>query len=583
MKLKNIILLAFIIGTVASCDVTDKDPIDSLTDKTYWKSADDLKLYANGLYNNLSSPNVGKDNVSDNCVTTNYSTYLYDELTVPSTASDAGWTWENVRACNFFLNRYDVVEGVDEEINKYVAEVRFFRGLDYYNKIKRFGDVPYYDKDLQTDDIDELYKPRDSRDFVLEKIIEDMEYAILWLPENGQAESGRLTKDAARTQLARIALYYGTYKKYHNEGTSPTAEELLQKAADLTQEIIESGNYEIVKGSDSGSGQMPFENYPLYYSNQFVQEDLTANKEAILIRVYKKGVLTHETGRDAGEKGAGLSKDFVESFLCIDGKPISVSDKYLGDETLDIEIKNRDPRIYQIIDNWNKPYTVINNERQVNVLQSVDGNVGVTGYPCVKFRSPLQEQQEARQTTYDWFVYRFAEVLLIHAEAKAELGVCTQEVLDKTINQLRDRVEMPHLTMSPVQDLNPVDYGYSLNSLLYEIRRERRIELIEEGFRLDDIKRWNATKLFENPKTILGIRITEPVIELYGDNNITFGGDDGRPVVEYNGKVYLKQYASKSIDDPAMKEWGKDDRRWFWPLPTNELVLNKNLKQNPGW
>lgn len=214
---------------------------------------------------------------------------------------------------------------------------------------------------------------------------------------------------------------------------------MLRKAADLTQEIIESGNYEIVKGSDSGSGQVPFTNYPLYYSNQFVQEDLTANKEAILIREYKKGLLTHETGRQAGSHGTGLSKDFVESFLCIDGKPISVSDKYLGDETLDIEIKNRDPRMYQVIDNWNKPYTVISNERQVNELQSVDANVAVTGYPCVKYRSPLQEQWEAEQTTYDWFVYRYAEVLLIHAEAKEELGESSQEILDKTINKLRDR------------------------------------------------------------------------------------------------------------------------------------------------
>ena len=583
MKLKNIILLAFFIGFITSCDVTDKEPIDSLTDKSYWRTVDDLKLYAHGLYNNLSSPSVNLDNVSDNCVTTNYSTYLYDELTVPSTASQAGWTWDNIRACNFFLQRYQAVTGIEESINKYVAEVRFFRGLDYFHKIKRFGDVPYYEKDLQTDDTDELYKARDSKDYVLEKVIEDMEFAILWLPEYGQQESGRLTKDAARTQLARIALYYGTYKKYHNETTSPTADQLLRKAADLTQEIIESGNYEIVKGSDSGSGQVPFTNYPLYYSNQFVQEDLTANKEAILIREYKKGLLTHETGRQAGSNGTGLSKDFVESFLCIDGKPISVSDKYLGDETLDIEIKNRDPRMYQVIDNWNKPYTVINNERQVNELQSVDANVAVTGYPCVKYRSPLQEQWEARQTTYDWFVYRYAEVLLIHAEAKEELGESSQEILDKTINKLRNRVEMPHLTMNPVEDLNPIDYGYSISPLLYEIRRERRIELISEGFRLDDIKRWNATKLFENPKTILGIRITEPVAKLYGDNNITFGGEDGRPVVEYNGKVYLKQYASKSINDPAMKEWSKNDRRWYWPLPTNELVLNENLKQNPGW
>lgn len=583
MKIKNIILLTFIVAFISGCDVTDKSPLDSLTDKTYWRTVSDLKLYANGLYDNLSSPSVTKDNESDNCVTTNYSSYLYNELTIPSTASDAGWTWGNIRACNFFLQRYQSVEGPEEDINMYVAEVRFFRGLDYFGKIKRFGDVPYYETDLQTSDTDELFKARDSKDFVLEKVIEDLEFAIKWLPDFGNQESGRLTKDAARTQLARVCLHFGTYKKYHNESAAPKSEDLLQKAVELTELIINEGNYEIVKGSDSGSGQLPFPNYPLYYSNQFVQEDLTTNKETILAREYKQGTLTHETGRQAGSFGTGLSKDFVESFLSIDGKPISVSDTYLGDETLDKEITNRDPRMYQVIDNWHKPYTVFNNERQINTLQNVDANSAVTGYPSVKFRSPLQEQWEARQTTYDWFVYRYAEVLLIYAEAKAELGQGTQEVLDKSINKLRDRVEMPHLTINPVVDLDPIDYGYAISPLLYEIRRERRIELITEGFRLDDIKRWNATRLFENPKTILGIRITEPVIKLYGENNITFGGEGGRPIVTYKDKVYLKQYTNKSFDDPAMKEWNEGDRRWFMPLPTDELVLNPNLEQNPGW
>lgn len=584
MKLRNIILLVSLIPFILSCEITDKTPIDSLTDKSFWNTTSDLKLYATGLYNNLSAPSVTKDNESDNCVTTDYSQYLYDELTVPTTASDAGWTWDNIRACNFFLQRYQTVTGREDDINKYVAEVRFFRALDYFEKVKRFGDVPFYEKDLQTSDKEELYKSRDSKDFVLGKIIEDMEFAIKWLPAYGDQEYGRLTKDAARTQLARICLHFGTYKKYHNESSSPSWNDLLQKAVDLTEAVINTNNYEIVKGSDSGCGQLSFPGYPLYYSNQFVQEDLSSNKESILAREYKKGVLTSEIGRQAGSMGTGLSKDFVESFLCIDGKPISVSDKYLGDETLEQEITNRDPRMYQIIDNKHKPFTVINNERQVNILQNCDAGAAVTGYPCVKYRSPLQEQWEARQTTYDWFVYRYAEVLLIYVEAKAELNQCTQEVLDKSINKLRDRVGMPHLTINPVKDLKPINYGYPISPLLYEIRRERRIELITEGFRLDDIKRWNATKLFENPKIVLGMRITEPVIKLYGDNNITFGGEDGRPIVNYEGKVYLKQYTSKDLNDPAMKEWGPNDRRWYYPLPTEELVLNqKNLKQNPGW
>lgn len=581
MKLNYILYVAAFASFFSACDVTDKSPIDSLTDASYWRTVSDLKLYANGLYDNLDAPSVAKDNISDNCVTTNYSSWLFNESTVPASASDAGWSWTNIRTCNFFLQRYKTVSGSEGEINQYVAEVRFFRALDYFGKIKSFGDVPWYEKDLQTTDTEELYKARDSRDYVLGKVIEDLEFAIEWLPDYGKQESGRLTKDAARTQLARVCLYYGTYKKYHNESGSPSSEELLKKAVSLSEEIMNSGNYEIVKGSDSGSGQSPFDGYPLYYSNQFVQEDLSSNKEAILARYYEDGVLMHQTGRQAGSNGTGLSKDFVESFLCTDGLPISVSNLYKGDGSLEDEFVNRDPRMYQVIDNKKKPYTIINGEKQVNPYPYCGANDAVTGYPCVKYRSPLQAQWEANKTTYDWFVYRYAEVLLINAEAHAELGTCTQSVLDKTVNLLRDRVEMPHMTISPVQDPAALNYGYTVTPLIYEIRRERRIELIAEGHRLDDLKRWNAMSLLENPKTMFGIRVTDAVKKLY-EGNVTFGGSNGRPTIEYNGATYLYQYPSKSLTD-AGRKWTANDKRWLSPLPTDELVLNTNLVQNPGW
>lgn len=133
------------------------------------------------------------------------------------------------------MTRYQRVNATESEVNPVVAVIRFFRAFDYFDKIKTFGDVPWYEKDLTTADIDELYKARDDRDFVLGKIIEDLEFAIEWLPEKSAAEVGALHKDAARTFLARVCLHYGTYKKYHNVSTSPTSQELLQKAADSCQ------------------------------------------------------------------------------------------------------------------------------------------------------------------------------------------------------------------------------------------------------------------------------------------------------------------------------------------------------------
>ncbi len=210
MKIKNILFVSLFAGAVlSSCDYTDLSPIDSITDKTYWTTTNDLKLYANGLYGLLASPTATGDNTSDNFVPKDYSGYLFNEYTVPASASSSnGWYWNDIRSCNYFLQRYQTVEGSEAEINKYVAEIRFMRGLLYYSKIKQFGDVPWYDKDLQTSDTEELYKARDSRDFVLGKVIEDFEFAIQWLPEKSDSEKGRLNKDAARTQLARICLYF---------------------------------------------------------------------------------------------------------------------------------------------------------------------------------------------------------------------------------------------------------------------------------------------------------------------------------------------------------------------------------------
>ncbi|EGN57657.1 RagB/SusD domain-containing protein [Hallella multisaccharivorax DSM 17128] len=587
MKLRNYIFILAMAGLYAACDdYTDLKPIDSITDASYWTSPNDLKLYANGLYGLLSIPNPDLDTESDNFVSTNYSPYLFNESTVPEEgSSNNGWYWDDIRSCNYFLTRYSKVQGNASEINKYVGEVRFFRALLYFEKIKKFGDVPWYDKDLQTSDTTELYKARDSRDVVLGHVIDDLQFAVRWLPEKTQSESGRINKDAARTELARIALYYGTYKKYHHETSSGTwtSEALLHLAKAQTDTIMDSGRYDIVKGTDAGCSQQAYEGYPLYYSDQFTQEDLSNNKECILARFYKTDVLTHELGRQVQEHGAGLSKDFAESFLMKNGMPIyNAGSGYKGDEDLDDELDGRDPRMYQIIDNNHRPYYVRNGERVHNELSNTVGSSkGVTGYECVKFHAADTKQQEARNSSYDWFVYRYAEVLLINAEANAESGTCTQTVLDKTINKLRDRVEMTHLTVNPVADARPVDYGYAVSPLLYEIRRERRIELIAEGFRMDDLKRWNAMKLLENPKTMFGIRITPTVISQFPAN--TFTGSAPRPSIKYDGKTYLYQYAASKALDDAGRKWTQDDRRWLYPIPTQELTLNRKLVQNPNW
>lgn len=584
MKKIYTIFMTVIIASFVSCDLTDRFPEDSITDFNYWTKVEDLENFANQLYTMFPTPGY-YDVSTDNCVANSKDETLFNTKVVP-TGND-GWSyddWKNIRNCNYFLTRYQTVQGKEKDINHYVGEVRFFRAYEYFNKIKKYGDVPWYETDLKTDNETLLHKARDPRKFVTEKIIEDLEFATKNLKLPSEVAAGRLHKYAAYQMLARVCLYEATWMKYRNISGWET---FMKKAKEAAQAVIDSKNYEIVKGD------APFtmdNKHPLPFRQQFIQEDLTKNKECVLARIYIKSVVMHWFSRSIYESGRGLSKDFIESFLCKDGLPIALSEEYNGDDSLVMEITNRDPRLWNMIDNIYLPYTL--NEMSVPVSYNVTPiamNQCPTGYMMAKFRDPQPSQNEANQTTYDWYIFRYAEVLLISAEAKAELEELTQPDLDNTINKLRERLdigenEMGRLSINPpVDPLSKVNgkprYGYDIAPILYEIRRERRVELAFEGFRWDDICRWKAGKLIEDPKTMCGIVVNEEVINRYTRNNggsNPFGDRITWSVTDWDkSKKLLKVY------DTDSRTW--DDKLYLSPLPKNQLTLNSALEQNPGW
>lgn len=585
MQLKYTSSVALALAALCtSCDVTDLKPLDSMTDASFWSTPADLELFANGRLGNFGGASVYGDQISDVFVNNTVDNYLFNTITVNNPGN---WDWSNVRQCNYFMDNYEKVTGDQEEINQYVGEIRFVRALDYYSKIRTFGDVPWYDRVLQTNDTEELYKARDPRNMVLGKIIEDLEFAATWCSDD--KTSGRPTRDGARTQLARVCLYYGTYMKYHNEPESNglSSQSLLEKARDASQQIISSGKYDIVKAANP-AGTESFADYPLYYSNLFVQDDLSGCAENIMARYYKVDVVTHQVGRQVGGMGFGLSKAFIDTYLMKNGKPIyNEGSGWLGDENREDEFMNRDPRLWQsTISSYRPNWTQVGDMTMTDWdwNSSLTNSAGLTGYPCMKFHSSNYLQQQPNNSYFDWFIYRYAEVLLINAEANYELGTCTQAVLDATINKLRDRVDMAHLTVNPEADAAALDYGYTVAPLLYEIRRERAIELINEGFRMDDLKRWNAMKLLENPLTMLGIRVTPDIRDFFGDENhggIVFG-PDAKETYDYNGKTYVRVFNPETMNSSGRK-WTENDKRWLYAIPLEQIRLNPNLKQNPGW
>lgn len=606
MKIKYWATAALVCGAMMqSCDYTDLDPLEGFTDQTYWHTATDLELYCNNLLTSLPGASATLDSESDNMVTSSQSSYLFNYMTVNDAS---GWDWGFIRSCNYFMTHYETAECDEATKNRYAAEARFMRSLDYFGKIKRFGDVPWYDQNLQTDSYEELYKPRDPRNFVLGKIIEDLQFAITWLPEKSWGTFGeRPHKDAARQQLARVALYYGTYMKYHGESASNgwDAESLLALARDMSAAVMNSAaGYSIVKADapentfkgdqitwkyTNAAGQevtLVEDIYPRPYGNLFIQPNISNNRECVMGRYYdREQEVYSEIGRQEGGNSLGYSCDFAESYLMADGTPIhNDGSGYQGDGTYEKMMAGRDPRMLQtIVNNHQCNYLNLDGTSTAySFLFRVLNTDGVTGFPSSKFHSSDITQQNARNTNFNWFIYRYAEALLINAEAHAELGSCTQSVLDQTINLLRDRVGMAHLTVNPVADAKPVDYGYSVTPLLYEIRRERRVELAHEGFRMDDLKRWNAMKLLANPLTYLGLRISDEMTSLYADRTGQSTFDFGQTAT-YQGNTYLAPYNVGIDADANGRAWSANDKRFLYPIPLDQIELNPALTQNPGW
>ena len=389
----------------------------------------------------------------------------------------------------------------------------------------------------------------------MDKIIEEFDFAIQWLPE--KPATGRIGKDVARQLKARTCLHEGTYYKYHTElGWADKADRLLKMAADETDAIMATGKYEIY---NTGHPEKD-------YYDVFVMEDKTNLKEAILPVTYLDGKRKHGMSRTLAEANTGFSKDFVESYLCLNGKPITGNDQYKGDTNMKDETTDRDPRLKQTILTWDFPTRVTvatNDSTYIEKEEDFISQYCLTGYKSIKYFIPTDKAFEANNNTYDGIAYRYAETLLINAEAKAELGTITQADLNKTINVLRDRAGMPHLTLEVgFTDPNWPAWGYSLTPLLQEIRRERRIELAGEGFRWDDLARWKAGAICNNVKTYIGKR---------------------EPYKEGQYAIVYPAYTNDNYSYEAGKSRTWNDRLYLRPIPTGELQRNDNLSANPGW
>jgi hypothetical protein len=592
-KLLNFSLLVIsLIFTSCNDNFLERLPETEIAIDNFFNTEEDLGIYINSLYDFPGFELYFQDNATDNNATTG----IREIKTIMTTNANAsvintGWDWSALRDINIFLANSEKAQISEDIKNHYNGIARFFRAQFYMEKVKRYSNVPWYDEVL-TPSSEDLFKESDSRSFVIEKIMEDYQFAMDHVFENQL--SGNVNKWVVAAYYSRNALYEGTYRKYHSElGLESTANSFLNIAVNITKEIVESNQFSLHTSNSKTA-----------YFELFNQTDLTSNTEVIFSNISVPNIKDSGASETVfGNYEMSPTKDLANSYLMLDGSFFSQQPKY-ETMTFSEEFVSRDPRMSQTYSfpGW-ELFNVSSYSNGVrNYVQQFNRNF--TGYHQIK--GFINSTDQDYTNNIDVPVFRYAEVLLTHAEAMAELGLLNQTLLDATINQLRDRVQMPHLKMDVAKDpILSAKYPKVNSSVLLEIRRERRIEMAFEGRRLDDLNRWHAGKLLEIEPLGLYFPNTgkydltgdgvEDVILL--DANTAIPNSENREknslgvnyiyyrvgIVGENVDFYLTNGNSGNVVATPERGVFQEPKHYYRPIPANEITLNPNLKQLFGW
>jgi len=570
---KHLFIIATVIGILAlhACsDFLNRTPLDAFSTPDFFKSPAELRAYMNTFYTATNFPkyaNHGNDFNSDIQTTGAPDTRLQGTRTVATSGSIG---FGEVRRVNYFFDHYKAVEEKHslEEYQQYLGEAYFFRGLIYFNLMRSYGDIQILTSELNTNS-PELYNPRNPRNEVADFIIGQLDSAAMYLTPDKTSGAGRINRWIALLIQSRVALYEGTWEKYHAgsefgvEGANP--EKYLEKAAEAALEIINSGVYEVYNTGDPENS----------YKEFFALQDFTSNSEVMFWRKYDNELTRGESGftndrnfRMETPTSRTITKQLADAYLCINGRPISGNPLFKGHTTLSEEAENRDPRFYQTIATPDDTWKIHEDGRveywsgAYNRLNSSADYNAPSGYIIQKGYNPNMIYHVQQYEESPGMIYRYAEALLNYAEAKAELGTISQADIDLSIKPLRDRVGMPNLVTGEITH-DPNWEFPDLSPLINEIRRERKVELAAEGFRWDDIARWAAADeliVGKRPKGFLASQIDESPFPVDEDGFLD------------------------PLKNAMPSGWGfKLDRDYLNSVPISEIVLNDNLTQNPGW
>ncbi len=569
-------------------DLLDAVPLDKMTPDTYFKNEGELKAFAIVFYEAFPEGDLYISN-DDHYTQNNMSNEEMGKRTIP--ASGSGWSWGALRNINTLLENLSHCPDAAAHA-KYEALGRFFRAYFYFNKVKRFGDVPWYDSVVGSTEKEKLNRPRDSREFIMGKMIEDLDFAIANLPTDKNVYE--VTKWTAMALKSRVLLFEGTFRKYHAGdvflSTLPSDAHdykwYLNECAKVSLEFIQTSGYGL---------------HPSYFELFHTMNASDLMDEVILARDYNKTYgAYHNSGStmNTGSRGCpSVTKKLIASYLMKDGSRFT---DIQGWQTMDFqqEVKDRDTRLAASI------RTPGYKRMGESSTTSPDFKVTFSGYHPDKYVTTV-DQDTNNASDIDLVLFRTGEVLLNYVEAVAEAGTITQADLDLTVNQLRKRggiskaLTLSEANASPDPFLTDASWGGYQSPVLLsdpnkgailEIRRERAIELAQEGYRYYDIIRWKEGKVFEAPfygMYFPGVGVYDVDGNSTNDIEIfeTASSSNASSTKKLNDEIFLTNGNSGLVwlHKNIIRNWD-ENKDYLYPIPTDDRNLTGGaLTQNPGW
>ena len=578
------LLLATAVSFSSCDDFLTRDPQDTVTDvPSFWNNEENLRTSFLDYYTYFFPGYRSGWNRADNFAETNVADWTDDNAqevatlftkVAPTTDAD-NWNFEKIRNMNLLLSRIQSSSLGEEAKNHWSGVARLFRAMEYAKLVQKFGDVPYYDAVVGSTDNEQLYRARDPRTTVMDKVNEDLAFACANIRVNDGTKGLTVNRAVAQGFASRIMLFEGTWQKYHANNTAKAAE-YLKAAKDYAAALMQTNAYSIAPS----------------YKSLTTSEDLAGNPEIIMYRSYVENVVMHSlmSFQNTEHEKSSPSRSFVDAFLTKNGLPIHQAGNtdYKGKEYAK-EIQNRDPRLADNID-----------EESGLRLNGVAAVYAASGYYANRYvnKDLINKPGGMSSTnTTDAPVMKLNEVMLNYIEAAAELAdlgqyTLTQADFDKTINAIRDRqsTHMPHVTLAGSAlkvngvEINDPDRDATVKPILWEIRRERRVELAYEGLRFNDLRRWGKLEyadMTKNKKLNMGAWINKAD---YPENaealaKITLCDENGNIVTGNEGYIMpITEVAKMRV---------MADKDYLYPIPVDQITMYEThgfkLTQNPGW